>query len=638
MVRLLITVYISILLCGCSIFSGVPDTPEVAQAKQFLGLFDPLKLPSVTDKKFVRFNPGTTIGYTCPAGSNTYSVANYYTEIGWIIDESKTDITLLTDKATILVYKKESGASNEDLQNRNYTITNPVPAPGQYQEVNFTQMANEFVSAGPKKYWPYERFSYYGESRLAYYTEAVLYAQWAMQIGEKDLSLKLLSLANASLSAEPDSFTQTIRYDLSLNTRAKAIEMAGAGASYQDIIKVWQVARDLCDDAESKGIIELYTKMIEEDKNWQEPDKDTFAKITSEEKAKYWIYKLRNCAAFTNVYPWKEYFDDKTPSPFYKLNELGWDALPVIIEHIDDARPTRNVYHGSLRPIFPPQLMRNSDYCQQIFEKLTDYSLYAAMPGNTNPAEWKNWVRQWWQGVKDKDGLERKWHMINEWMGNIDGYRGQYCVQGNLHSLLAALEELSKDQSQKEKILQTLKTMYGNAQITNAKAYIAEKAIILFNEHSLMDGFMREYNENPVAYFNQHYGAAHALHMVMNYGGHDELKTMAEQLKQNPNYVGAFATALGIENEIAFLKPDNPFRKVIVVGMIPWLDNKNHKVGGETDYVIYGVRLCDNAARIILRTAGKDFGYTEQTDESQRDASIERIKDWWETEGKNTYK
>jgi hypothetical protein len=58
------------------------------------------------------------------------------------------------------------------------------------------------------------------------------------------------------------------------------------------------------------------------------------------------------------------------------LVKLGKQALPQIIAHLDDPRPTRCL--GYWRSVAPEThyLLRYGDCCQQIFEAITGHTIY----------------------------------------------------------------------------------------------------------------------------------------------------------------------------------------------------------------------------------------------------------------------
>jgi hypothetical protein len=68
--------------------------------------------------------------------------------------------------------------------------------------------------------------------------------------------------------------------------------------------------------------------------------------------------------------------DPKKPNPAAELKELGVAALPQIIAHLDDTRPTR--CKGFWRWYWPDScyLLCYGDCCQQIFESMTGHSVF----------------------------------------------------------------------------------------------------------------------------------------------------------------------------------------------------------------------------------------------------------------------
>ncbi|TMQ31903.1 MAG: hypothetical protein E6K70_21515, partial [Planctomycetota bacterium] len=168
-------------------------------------------------------------------------------------------------------------------------------------------------------------------------------------------------------------------------------------------------------------MIRGYKTLIAEDRAWVEPDKATLAKMTAEQKAAYWLYHLRDANAGQNMDPGRccvvlEWSyptvlgepEDKTPKPAIELVRLGMAAIPHIIAHLDDPRPTR--CQGHWRRYWPESfyLLRYGDCCQQIFESITGYTIYERNDTNGYPmkdgkgTECKAKAESWWREYQKK--------------------------------------------------------------------------------------------------------------------------------------------------------------------------------------------------------------------------------------------
>ncbi len=161
-----------------------------------------------------------------------------------------------------------------------------------------------------------------------------------------------------------------------------AILDANRGAPRIHLLEVWEIIGKLPLDsavAEAKILIEGCKSLIEEDRVWQEPN--SFTALSSEQKAAYWIYHLRDlddsmyddAGVVSAGRSSRRILNDfllPQPAPIKinpakELKKLGLAALPAVIAHLDDPRPTRT-----------GPLLRYGDCCQQIFEAITHYTIF----------------------------------------------------------------------------------------------------------------------------------------------------------------------------------------------------------------------------------------------------------------------
>jgi hypothetical protein len=153
-----------------------------------------------------------------------------------------------------------------------------------------------------------------------------------------------------------------------------------------------------------------YQSLIDEDAKWVEPDAKTLAAMKPEEKAAYWLYHLRDL----DVGQWSDPGscrvldelgrgirldgDPGPPNAAIELKKLGTAAVPLLIAHLDDTRPTR--CKGHWRRYWPDgqYLLRYGDCCEQIFEGITGHSIssstYPIQDGKGK--ECKANAERWW--------------------------------------------------------------------------------------------------------------------------------------------------------------------------------------------------------------------------------------------------
>ena len=113
--------------------------------------------------------------------------------------------------------------------------------------------------------------------------------------------------------------------------------------------------------------------------------------MTEDQKVAYWLYHLRDLAVGQWSDPGRCYVlapsffgvndrDTKHPNAAMELKKLGLVALPQLIAHLDDARPTRCKGHWRSYSPDGQYLLRYGDCCQQIFESITGKTIASDYP------------------------------------------------------------------------------------------------------------------------------------------------------------------------------------------------------------------------------------------------------------------
>jgi hypothetical protein len=160
-------------------------------------------------------------------------------------------------------------------------------------------------------------------------------------------------------------------------------------------------------------------RLVAEDKGWTEPSKAAIAKMDVRQKTAYWLYRLRDlkviqsespgtCTVVTslpeNMYVLRQHSDSETNAAD-ELRNLGYEALPQIIDHMDDDRPTECV--GFWRDFAPESYftLAYGDCCQQIFEAITlhtiyEYGRYPIRDGKGKLC--KQRAQDWWKEFQNK--------------------------------------------------------------------------------------------------------------------------------------------------------------------------------------------------------------------------------------------
>jgi hypothetical protein len=167
--------------------------------------------------------------------------------------------------------------------------------------------------------------------------------------------------------------------------------------------------------------ISHYESLVAEDKAWKEPTKEGFAKFNAQQKVDYWMYHLRDLDVHQTSQPGMCYvltdrfgFDGqhmsagKKPNAAVELKKLSYDAIPKLIAHLEDGRPTKCV--GYWRNFAPEtyHTLTYGDCCQQIFEAIALTSIYKRSDTNGYPhrdgvaKQCKERAEVWWKDFQKK--------------------------------------------------------------------------------------------------------------------------------------------------------------------------------------------------------------------------------------------
>lgn len=361
----------------------------VVACRKKLALFDRLELPDVAGKPRVHFNSGGWMIW----GDDEFE---FHYQFGWVLRRTDDALTLLEDDLATRTY-----AINVALPDRwdEFKDRHPAdrPLPGKCVEIDFTASARRLLETG-------------AEEDIGGF-EPALYAYWALQRNESDLALGLLAVAEKQAASEERTFEQFLLGEVAGNLRYRAIAGGHAGVDRRDVVALWSRLAGLPENewtAEAAAMKARYAELLKEDAAWKEPE--DVAALPVREQAAVWIHRMRDLAAEQWSQPGDCYvvgsmagLGDDVVNPADKLVGLGWDALPAVIEHLDDMRPTRSLRYW--RDFAPDShvLLTYGDCCEQIFEAITGFSLYTAkstsgtMSGDGESASAEAAARKWWE-------------------------------------------------------------------------------------------------------------------------------------------------------------------------------------------------------------------------------------------------
>jgi hypothetical protein len=286
--------------------------------------------------------------------------------------------------------------------------------------------------------------------RVGVILDAARYGHWAVERGEKQVALELFTLAAQAhqkyartyVGESPAELPQFVANQIAAGYRSGAIMGAHSGTARPECLRQWEIVaripyHEYIDEA--KRMVAGYKALIAEDAAWKEPLPETLNKMSVEQQTDYWLYHLRDAnveqtmspgmchvvSPFAGMIAYRR--DPKRPDPAEELRELGFAALPKIIVHLDDTRPTR--CQGHWRSYAPESyyLLCYGDCCQQIFESITGHSIFDRGYSNGYPIkdgkgkECQARAERWWQEFRRKgekqmliEGIEAAGHESDE--------------------------------------------------------------------------------------------------------------------------------------------------------------------------------------------------------------------------------
>ena len=257
--------------------------------------------------------------------------------------------------------------------------------------------------------------------------EATRYAHFARQFGQKSHAADLYAHARKAQKKYVDMYIGPLEKAASLHVfvanriasghRNGAIHSAHGGTKRKELQKQWERIAALPHHKyrkEAKTMVQRYKQLSEEDTHWVEPDAKALAKMTTSRKVAYWLYHLRDldmgqwsdpgsCSVFGQFGVGVRDAKKKKRNAAVELKKLGMAAVPQLIAHLDDPRPTR--CKGHWRSYWPEghYLLNYGDCCQQIFESISGHAISRGTPAvsfsrqDKEGKQRKQKAQRWWQ-------------------------------------------------------------------------------------------------------------------------------------------------------------------------------------------------------------------------------------------------
>lgn len=379
---------------------------RVEECRRRLRAFEALELPDCRGRTFAVHNTGDSSSFG-ERMQFTYS-------FGWLLPEKSGEPTMLDYSLLVEPLRRDLDLPEKwETFKKHHPPDRPLP--GKTLPLDFEPFCKQMVEAVQAGEAPHESEQTMGiENELA---PAVL-AWWALQRGLPLLAVELEACALQAVKRLPENkeavdLATVLGPSLARLRRHQAIDRASRGAPRSEVVKLWKdvIKSGPKPQEEAEELAGLYEGMIREDGAWKRPAPAAFAALPRSEQAKRWLRGLRDLHT-THGYPVGDRYLFQAPSePTWRradqeLYRLGWDALPLLIDHLGDRRPTRITY--SLQNDQPLLLLRVGDCCRMLFEAITGHSIFKptekakTLVRDGDPAEAQRKARAW---LEDKRKL-----------------------------------------------------------------------------------------------------------------------------------------------------------------------------------------------------------------------------------------
>jgi hypothetical protein len=398
----------------CQLIFAQSPSPGVAKEQpnaKFAAVFDAVGLNAAIQPPFVVVECG-------PSGSALKIE-------GWLIRDEPDRIAVFECSGAIEVLRRPAASETRPKLSKGQALSWAEATSPQSRAAwaitlgDFEAHCKSFLKKGlpkPGKAGPYRPLHIMEMEIEDVLMSGCILGYGANRKGNPKLSRELFSLAAAAhdrLSMHPlgaeRNFQQQFVNRIADRMRWSAIADANRGAPREDLLLIWEIIAKLPVEStarEAKVLVEGYQSLIQEDRVWQEPK--WYGTLSVEQRTSYWIYRLRDLddsmyddsglvSSTGRVTPLRILQDFFLPqpaprkvNPAQELKKLGKAALPAIIAHLDDTRPTRT-----------SSLLRYGDCCQQIFEAITNHSIFEKS-GDVYPVQageekvCKQRAEKWW--------------------------------------------------------------------------------------------------------------------------------------------------------------------------------------------------------------------------------------------------
>jgi len=369
--------------------------------RKAIAWFDTLDYPDLAGKRCVR----VATGWWSRSGDDPPT--NRY-QIGFLLSEKGDEFTVFWCDLSTHVFKRSPPGVAEHQRVG-------------YREVDLKEVASAQLAQLRKAPDKEDQWRRFGE-RLSERGEVFLMARACAANGLEPLAHALIGEAARMPSRHrdkpPADLVDAISQEIAHSRMWRAVEEFGDPSisrkelleRFRYIVKHFPKSQHA---ARAKETADLLAQMVREDEEHARQGSEALDKLPAKDRVAELIFQLRD----QNGHQWSQpgqcdIFGDfgigrdgKTPA--HQLVATGFDAVPQLIEVLDDRRFSRSVgFHRNF--YFSHHVLRVGDCALAIIERIAGRSFYSRRTTNSEmikegqESEVKKEVRRWWDGVQTK--------------------------------------------------------------------------------------------------------------------------------------------------------------------------------------------------------------------------------------------
>jgi len=407
----------------------------------------------------------------------------------------------------------------------------------------------------------------------------------------------------------------------------------GVFADRKKLLEQWQQLKLLPHhnmQNKAQEMVSHYKSLIKEDSNWVEPLPEKLKTMDDEQKIRYWLYRLRDLDMGQHSDPGACYvlneifWEVSEVNPALELKKMGETAIPYLIEHLSDSRPTR--CKGHWRSYWPEghYLLRYQDAAIQILNEILPARFYGrvdaeyfSQESSAVQKEVIDAITEWYQVSRNVSELDKRWLAVP--------------LIPDLYSKLGLLDSLSSNKVPNLRVQFELYQLCKDCdplvlpQISYSLCNCGDTSQL---DQVISAYCLKKYRDDPNA-------EDYALRQIVLYGNADQLKKMKVYFGLGDN------TSLASQWEV--------FRHLVDYGsgtfrhfpkkydksqfpldlLIDSLEMKSEWATSHTGTEKWVIRKCDEAAETIQLFSEKDFGFKARATVEEKDRIIAEIQQWF---------